>query len=402
MDGLTLLDIIWDSNYFTIKLNNLNETIIDENIEFSEKPSRASRTLVDNKLYKKLVDTKNNIPNCTNWDKWVKLVNPHDKIQKLSRYNNNKDFYKYYELIVYYELINKDTQNFSSIHFGSSSYSAVKVLLDFFPNLDWYSENFDTSKNSSTSSLIKMSESDLETYKSKDSDGNPRFFTDIDSITKKMKIITCDITIDTSHDPINQEQLSFRNFYSQIYGALKMQEKNGHLIVKIFDTMTQPTCQIIYYLTNYYDVDIIKPRTSRYSNSEKFLVASNFKGIDDNEILKIGNIFKKWDEKLYCRTLNIEIPEQTKKLLMQYNNNIAENQCNYLDRIFNCSYNDDDSTEKYLSAFQNKKAIDFCRNLNIKIILNENFTCKHNKKKRINVHGLKNCMICINCFSLVL
>jgi 23S rRNA U2552 (ribose-2'-O)-methylase RlmE/FtsJ len=101
----------------------------------------------------------------------------------------------------------------------------------------------------------------------------------------KVDIITGDCTTDTAHDPNNQEQLVFYLMFAQVVTALQMQLSNGHFIIKIFDTITRPTCQLIYYLTNFYEhVSVIKPRISRYTNSEKFIVARKFKGIAAEEL----------------------------------------------------------------------------------------------------------------------
>ena len=70
--------------------------------EFSEKPSRPSKSLVDIKSYKKLLEIKEKIPDCTHWDKWSKLTNPYDKVPRLAKQKNNRDYYKFYEIIKYY------------------------------------------------------------------------------------------------------------------------------------------------------------------------------------------------------------------------------------------------------------------------------------------------------------
>jgi hypothetical protein len=218
-----------------------------------------------------------------------------------------------------------------------------------------------------------------------------------------MSIITCDVTGDYEHDPINKEQLSFKTFFKYVLSSLKLQDIGGFTVYKIYDIMTRPSCQLIYYLTNFYEtVEIIKPRTSRFSNSEKFVVARNFKGIKQDEVEKLEEILHKWDNDLYCRLLGVDIPETVENKFMEYNNYIVNKQCEYMDKIFSLSYNDDSVAEKQLSAFQNKKAIDFCKSFGIKIGLVENFTCKHLKKTNFSVPELKNCMICNSCYQLVI
>src|SRR6185369_6142942 len=104
MDGLSITDLIWNSSNFVLDLKENKDSIIlnfDKN-EFSDKIPRPSKALVDIKQYKKLLEIKEKIPNCTHWDKWSKLVNPYDKIQYLAKSKNTKDYYKYFELFKYF------------------------------------------------------------------------------------------------------------------------------------------------------------------------------------------------------------------------------------------------------------------------------------------------------------
>lgn len=411
MDGLTLTDIIWDSSHYTLHFDN-STNIINGEIEFSDKPSRPSKSLVDIKLYKKITDIKEKIKNCNNWEKWVKIVNPHDKIYKIAKTNNNKEFYKYIEILNYYNIV-KDDKITNSVHFGQTSFFGAKALLEKNENLNWYAEDYYTEltesekngivESSSSASLLRLSESELKIFGTKDSTGNSRFFnTDIieDLNLSNIDIITCDITIDTTHDPINQEQLSFRNFVSHVNTALKIQKKGGHMIIKLYDTFTRPTCQLIYYLTSLYkNVEIIKPRSSRYSDSDKFLVCIDYNGCQKNYLEESLNL---WKRDIYCRILGTEIPEEIEKKFYKYNNFLIENQYMYINKIFNSSYENDDALEKYLSAFQNKKAIDFCRIFGAISLLHENGICKHLKRRKVEINNLKNCMICTNCYLLVI
>ena len=57
-----------------------------------------------------------------------------------------------------------------------------------------------------------------------------------------------------------------------------MQQWGGNFVVKVFDCFTSGTIDIIYLLNMLYDkVHIIKPYTSRYANSEKYIVCKFFK-----------------------------------------------------------------------------------------------------------------------------
>jgi len=94
----------------------------------------------------------------------------------------------------------------------------------------------------------------------------------------KMDIITGDGGFDFSIDFNKQEQLAFRLILSQVAYAIGMQKYNGTFILKFFDTFMKPSMDILYILAAFYEnIHIIKPQTSRYANSEKYVVCTNFK-----------------------------------------------------------------------------------------------------------------------------
>jgi hypothetical protein len=93
-----------------------------------------------------------------------------------------------------------------------------------------------------------------------------------------MDIITGDGGFDFSIDFNKQEQLAFRLILSQVAYAIGMQRYGGTFILKFFDTFMKPSVDILYILSAFYEnIHIIKPQTSRYANSEKYVVCTNFR-----------------------------------------------------------------------------------------------------------------------------
>lgn len=92
------------------------------------------------------------------------------------------------------------------------------------------------------------------------------------------------------------EPANAKLFYGEIITALKLQSRGGTFIIKMYDIYYDITLQLIVILQNYYDkVEIIKPKTSRPANSEKYLVCYQFKGIDDNVFDKLLEALKVWN-----------------------------------------------------------------------------------------------------------
>lgn len=93
----------------------------------------------------------------------------------------------------------------------------------------------------------------------------------------KMHILTGDGGFDMSDDFNNQEKSILSLLVAQICFALCMQKYGGVFILKVFDCFTPATMDLLYLLTGFYEkVYITKPHTSRYANSERYIVCLNF------------------------------------------------------------------------------------------------------------------------------
>ena len=93
-----------------------------------------------------------------------------------------------------------------------------------------------------------------------------------------MNIITGDGGFDFSINFNKQEVLSKKLILCQIVYAIAMQKYNGHFIIKFFDIFTAFSIDLLFLLSNVYKtVTYMKPYTSRYANSEKYIVCKYFK-----------------------------------------------------------------------------------------------------------------------------
>jgi 23S rRNA U2552 (ribose-2'-O)-methylase RlmE/FtsJ len=92
-----------------------------------------------------------------------------------------------------------------------------------------------------------------------------------------MDFITADGGFDFSTDFNNQENSIVRLLFAQIAFAICMQKPNGTFILKVFDTFMLHSIDLLYLLSSLYrEVYICKPQTSRYANSEKYVVCKYF------------------------------------------------------------------------------------------------------------------------------
>ena len=92
-----------------------------------------------------------------------------------------------------------------------------------------------------------------------------------------MDLITADGGFDFSEDFNSQENNVIKLLFAQICFAVCMQKYNGSFVLKIFDCFMAHTIDILYILSSFYKkVYITKPHTSRYANSERYIVCKHF------------------------------------------------------------------------------------------------------------------------------
>ncbi|KAI5079437.1 hypothetical protein GOP47_0004916, partial [Adiantum capillus-veneris] len=95
---------------------------------------------------------------------------------------------------------------------------------------------------------------------------------------EKMHLITGDGAFDISDDFSSQEQSHAHLFFCEIILAVQLQCRGGALVLKVFDCFTEVMKALLYILASLYTtVEIVRLRTSRVCNSERFLVAHGFR-----------------------------------------------------------------------------------------------------------------------------
>ncbi len=137
-----------------------------------------------------------------------------------------------------------------------------------------------------------------------------------------MDLITADGGFDFSIDYNQQEIFIGKLLFAQVAYALCLQKRGGKFILKIFDCFMQHTLDLIYLLTSFYEkVYIMKPNTSRYANSEKYIVCVGFLHANHTEFYPyLNECFKQMaNESNALRFLNLTIPQLFIKKIEEYN-----------------------------------------------------------------------------------
>ena len=149
-------------------------------------------------------------------------------------------------------------------------------------------------------------------------------------------LVTGDGGFDFSVDYNNQEQSAAKLIYAQILAALRCQAIGGVFICKFFDINKLITVEMLYLLQCFYtDIIIYKPNTSRYANSEKYIICRGYKCVISKlywEQLKI--VLDVWNK---CELNNIfsNIPTDFINYINYVNNGIVSMQIKYINDTIN-------------------------------------------------------------------
>jgi 23S rRNA U2552 (ribose-2'-O)-methylase RlmE/FtsJ len=155
---------------------------------------------------------------------------------------------------------------------------------------------------------------------------------------KPFYLVTADGGFDEGTDFNHKEQLHYQLILNEIFAALSMQKVGGHFILKMFDILTETSVHLLYLLFLFYDeVYIYKPKTSRPTNSEKYVICKYFK--DDeinrnivlNKLQKLSIDISKANSKFVSFQLFSVIPEEFIKKISYINTSLLDKQCLHLE-----------------------------------------------------------------------
>lgn len=98
-----------------------------------------------------------------------------------------------------------------------------------------------------------------------------------ENYASSMDLVTADGGFDFSMDFNKQEINIAKLLFAQICYALILQKKKGCFILKMFDCFMQHSIDALHILSSFYEkVYVTKPHSSRYANSEKYIVCKGF------------------------------------------------------------------------------------------------------------------------------
>ena len=293
----------------------------------------SSEVFISETLHKYLNNSKTEIDTHYNqWDQIKRFTNPYEYIHtqipnykmSVSKYKPlSRSYFKFIEIANTFSLLEKfETQKpLNSFHLAEGPGGFIEAIVNLRKNSNdkYYGMTLLNSDinvpgwHKSQHFLNKNPNVFIEKGATEDGDLlHPNNIIEIyEKYKNSMDIITGDGGFDFSVDFNQQEKMSAKLIFAQICYALIMQKKGGHFILKFFDTFSRASIEMIYILNSFYEnVYIVKPNTSRYANSERYVVCKNFKRNTTAEfVTSFHDILTYMSSNCYIKQLlNIKIP----------------------------------------------------------------------------------------------
>lgn len=200
----------------------------------------------------------------------------------------DNNFYKLWEIITMFDIVPINSESFSSVFIADENYAgtqAISLYRQSFSKKSTQKDKYfviETSQNEKqTKAVDDFKESLGKNLKVYGSDKYAYDTKTIQTVTKDTSGKT-DLVIANSHylwqSKVTQEQELLKLLIGEVLTMMKVLGDDGNFICKLHETFTKTTCKLIYTVaTCFKETYIIKPLTSRASESEKFLVCIGYK-----------------------------------------------------------------------------------------------------------------------------
>lgn len=100
-----------------------------------------------------------------------------------------------------------------------------------------------------------------------------------DTTESHVLLVTADGSIDCQTQPAEQENLVAHLHFGEIVAALKLLQKGGSFVLKIFTFLESVTITHLYLLACVFkEVYLFKPATSKEGNSEVYVICTEYLG----------------------------------------------------------------------------------------------------------------------------
>ena len=306
MSSFLLPPIIYSKEFYTHLITDKNECECKckDTDKIMKQNQQQSKPIFINKTLQKYLNTlKAQIDVCEMaWDKYKKYTNPYEFIHTTVPNARNaicpykplsRSFFKMIEMCHMLNILAELPQErCKSFHLAEGPGGFIEALVflrknmaDLHYGMTLLEEHNQNVPGWRKSKQFLIDNSNVIIEKGHDEKGdlmNPQNLLHCYKYYKgSMDLITGDGGFDFSVHYLSQEIVSAPLILCQISFAIAMQKVGGTFILKMFDTFSKISLDMLYLLANVYEtVHFVKPHTSRYANSEKYIICKNFK-LDD-------------------------------------------------------------------------------------------------------------------------
>ena len=346
---------------------------------------------ISQSLYNYLLEIKEKINKVQyEWDIYKKYTNPYEYIHGVCPLNKksisiykplSRSYFKLIELYSFFKIDFTETsiQTFHLAEGPGGFIEAISVLRDC--QEDTYTGMTLQDKEDSNVPAWKKSDHFLKKHKNvcieNGITGNgdilsvDNFLYVTEKYSSSMTLITGDGGFDFSENFNDQEKNIGKLLFAQIAYAVCLQKRGGVFILKIFDFFMSHTIDLLYILTSFYEkVYVTKPDTSRYANSEKYIVCIGFM-FDSCECKpQLTNVFLKMTESSdqVIHFLNKPISYYFLMKLEEYNCSFGQQQIeNIFSTLSIIETNDKNKSNKIneLIKINSQKCVNWCCKYNV-------------------------------------
>jgi 23S rRNA U2552 (ribose-2'-O)-methylase RlmE/FtsJ len=283
----------------------------------------------------------------------------------------SRAFYKMWEMIYYFDLASKKDLTYAALAEGPGSFLQAVLKFREKYNFDLKKDKyFGVTIHAEDGKNIEMGKQFMSYYNKRypdllnihktypkkravkmksRSDGDITQVKTISIFKKEVSksknyadLVTADGGFDWD-DENYQEQEAYQLVLGEIIAALRVQNKDGNFVLKLFETFTTSSLKMIYLLSSFYKESYIcKPLFSRESNSEKYIVCKGFKYDQkkdkkslDLKIEKLEYILEQLSGNEYLQDIfpNLELPEDFINEMRYINIEIANKQQIMINKI---------------------------------------------------------------------
>ncbi|MDB4345580.1 SAM-dependent methyltransferase [bacterium] len=319
-------------SYYSIPANNNTFDLSSLYINTNNDISKNNLYYISKTLNDYILKNKGRIENHQNdWDIIKKYVNPYEFIHtqvpycktSVGKYKPiSRSYFKFIEISSLLNIVDSITHPLiKSFHLAEGPGGFIEALANLRKNdQDQYTGMTLISSDSNIPGWKKSAEilkknPNISIEKGESGTGDillsDNYIFCSNKYNNSMNIITADGGFDFSIDFNMQEAMSSKLILAEALYAITLQKRDGHFILKIFDNFTRFTCELIYLLSMFYEkVYIVKPHTSRYANSERYIVCKHFKYHNTIQLVDtFSKILEKISEHDYIDSIfNFELP----------------------------------------------------------------------------------------------